>query len=513
MLTLTELERVAEAVESELRDGRLDKCVQPEATRLALVIYAPRGDDAGGGAPRPSARRTLLLCCDPAHGRVSELPRPPRAPEAPPAFASYLRKHLSGARLRGASVRGADRQLELRFETRESRFTLLLSLFGRRSNLYLLDADDRLLRAMRPLDQTRSELALGEPWRELGSAPPRRGEDRFAETPPGALLAEIERHYAAREDELRDADLGRRLETALRKERKQLDRRLERLEAELAEADRASELHRHGELLKSVLSRVEPGARSVRAKDYETGEEVEIPLDPALSPQQNANALFKRYQKLLRRLTKAGGQVEEVRGRRDEMAAWEGELAGAREHEGALESMAARPEIAALLARHAPAEKRAPSPRKDEAPRKGPFKGLPRRLHPKRYVSRDGLEIWVGRSDEGNDHLTTRLARGNDLFFHLDGAPGSHVILRTEGRTEPPQESLLDAAELAVRFSKARKAGRADVHVAPIKQVKKPKGAKPGLVYVTGGRTLHLRREEARLRRVLDTLIDDGPGS
>src|SRR5881409_3443510 len=54
------------------------------------------------------------------------------------------------------------------------------------------------------------------------------------------------------------------------------------------------------------------------------------------------------------------------------------------------------------------------------------------------YRSTDGLEIWVGRSDEGNDYMTTRLARGNDLFFHLEGAPGSHVILRTEGRADPP---------------------------------------------------------------------------
>ena len=67
----------------------------------------------------------------------------------------------------------------------------------------------------------------------------------------------------------------------------------------------------------------------------------------------------------------------------------------------------------------------------------------------------------------------------------------------------------LEASELAVHFSKARNAARADVHVVPIKQVKKPKGAKRGLVWVTGGRTLHLRREEARLRRILDARIDD----
>jgi predicted ribosome quality control (RQC) complex YloA/Tae2 family protein len=115
----------------------------------------------------------------------------------------------------------------------------------------------------------------------------------------------------------------------------------------------------------------------------------------------------------------------------------------------------------------------------------------------------------VGRSDAGNDQLSTRLARGNDLFFHLDGAPGSHVVLRTEGRADPPPEALLDACELAVHFSKLRNASRADVHVVPIKNVKKPKGAKAGLVLVHGGKTIHLRRASARLERVLASRIEE----
>ena len=79
------------------------------------------------------------------------------------------------------------------------------------------------------------------------------------------------------------------------------------------------------------------------------------------------------------------------------------------------------------------------------------------------------------------------MARGNDLFFHLEGYPGSHVILRTEGRPDPPAQSVLDACELAVHFSKLKNAAHADVHVAPVKEIKKPKGTKPGLVYVRRG--------------------------
>jgi len=133
---------------------------------------------------------------------------------------------------------------------------------------------------------------------------------------------------------------------------------------------------------------------------------------------------------------------------------------------------------------------------------------IPARLLPKRYRTQDGLEVWVGRSDEGNDYLTMRMARGNDLFFHLDGYPGSHVVLRTEGLLDPSPGSLLDACELAVHFSKLKNAGSSDVHVAPIKNVKKPKGVKPGLVYVRSGKTIHLRRDPKRLQSILASRLD-----
>jgi predicted ribosome quality control (RQC) complex YloA/Tae2 family protein len=134
---------------------------------------------------------------------------------------------------------------------------------------------------------------------------------------------------------------------------------------------------------------------------------------------------------------------------------------------------------------------------------------VPLRFLPRRYRTEEGLEIWVGRNDAGNDFLTTRLAAGNDLFFHLDGAPGSHVILRTGGKKDPPSDAVLDACELAVHFSKAKNATRADVHVVPIKNVKKPKGAKAGLVMVHGGKTVHLRRMQTRLERILAARTED----
>ncbi len=506
MLSLRELERAARVLTDEFGGGRIERWMQPDAERLVLTVY--RRDPASGAG----GKRHVLLSAAPEVARVSALAKLPPATAQPPALTSYLRKHLSRARLLRARIRDGDRQLALRFESREGDFELVLCLFGRRSNVYLLDAEDVVRAALRPARDTRPELAVGEKFRSPGRTVPVAGEDRFADTEDSGYLAAVEFHYAGEEEERGSDDLARRLLKAIRKEAKNAERRLARVESELAETDEVNDLQRRGELLKSSLAKVETGAAEVTVRDYAKDEDVVIPLDPTKSPKANMEAIFKRYHKLLRRLTKAGGQLDAAREWRDEIVALQQRVTGlvdspaGEEVRSALEEVAARPEIARLLDRPVPERRDEPAATSKLPPL---LQNVPRRLLPRRYKSRDDLEIWVGRSDEANDHLSTRLARGKDLFFHLDGAPGSHVILRTEGRPDPPQESVLDACELAVHFSKQKNAGRADVHVVPIKNVKKPKGAKKGLVYVTGGKTVHLRREEARLERVLASKLDD----
>ncbi len=542
MLSLSELRRAARLLDTRFAGHRVERWVQPDGEQLALALYgrskrilAAQAREADRskrilageeGEPGEGAKRYLLLSARPGLARISEIGSLPKAPERPPAFVSYLRAHLARAVLRAARIVDDDRQLALRFEAREGRFELLLCIFGNRSNLYLLDDAGALVAALRPLEETRPELAPGAPYRSPAPGRLAAPRDRWESASDADYLCAVEEHYAERERESGSQELGRRLAQALRREAKAAARRLERVEAELAEADLAGEIARHGELLKSALGRIRQGDSEVRVADYESGEEVEIPLDPTKSPKANLEATFKRYQKLLRRLTKAGGQVDPARERLEEIRGLAarvdalleegaGSVASASEsaappedRSAALEEIAARPEVARLLSSRLPAAKQPPA-REDESTLPARLRGVPVRMLPRRYRSRDGMEIWVGRSDEANDYLTTRLARGKDLFFHVESTPGSHVILRTEGRSDPPSESLIDACELAVHFSKSKKAGSANVHVVPIKQVKKPKGAKRGLVYVTGGKTIHLRREEKRIERLLASRIDD----
>ncbi|MCL4686511.1 DUF814 domain-containing protein [Myxococcota bacterium] len=507
-MNLAELRRSVALVDATWRGARVERVVQPDERRVVLTLHRAGRDDVH-----------LLLCAEPTTARLSCLATKAAAPPSPPGFAQLLRARLIGTRLVEATLLGEDRQALLRFDGGLGAHGLLLALLGPRSNVFLLDAEQRVVGALRPLAETRRDLALGAPWQPPPSAPPPARADAFAAVPDDAFFAAVEALAVSREQRGAAGTLRQRVERALRRAAQSLGKKQALLAADAGGTAEAELLRREGELLKSVVGGLKPGAREARARDFSTGEEVVLALDPTLSPRKNLDERFRRARKAERRAERALRERGDVDARAEALAGLQREFTAlpAEDDGAALRSFAERPDVARLLGRFAPepATGAAPgSPSAGATPaglasvrpprvwRLGKHE-LPPRLAPRVYTSGDGLEIWVGRSDEGNDLLSTRLARGNDLFFHLDASPGSHVVLRTQGRGDPPSESVLDACELAVHFSKTRKAPSADVLVAPIKNVRKPKGAKPGLVFVSGGRHVRLRRDPKRLERLL----------
>jgi len=495
MLSLMELRRAAAILDRRLPGARLRRILPLDRFRLLLIFHASVGD------------LCILLSCHPDFARISLLTQVPAATPFPLSLAEYLGARLVRSRCLGVRIPEDDRQARISLATQTGSFELILSILGARSNIYLLDAQSRLIHSMRPLRETRRELEIGSPWSCPSGKLRTRGEDRWKEVADELYLETIESTYDRLERRREAEVLARRIETALAKEMDSLERKAGNILDDLAEA-RSADVHRkRGELLKSVLHEIRHGQSEISATDFETGESITLPLDPTLTPAQNLEACFARYQKVSRGVPMLERHIEEVR------AAQEGvEKAQALLHRllvepeldmEALENLARQPFVRKPLSRHYPSRQAEPRPAAAQSKKK-----IPSRILPKRYRTEEGMEIWVGRNDEGNDYLTTRLAKGNDLFFHLDGYPGSHVILRTEGR-EAPSESVLAACELAVHFSQLKNATRADVHVAAAKNVRKPKGAKPGLVYVTKGKTIHLRRNPKRLENVLASRIED----
>ncbi len=494
MLSLRELRRAARVIQERFTGTMLRRALQPGPQELILVFEGSAG------------KSHLLLSSKAEYARIC-LTEPAEPSGKPGSFCEYVRAHLPGASIAGIEVSGENRQIGLLLQKGTDSFVLILSILGARSNLYLLDNERRLLHSMRSLDETRRELKPGEAWKDPHGTAPTEGTDRWEDVSDAEYLEAIGKSYRQLEYRQKAELLTRRIEQALKRERSFLQRKAINLQQDLGEAKQAERYKHIGELLKNVLYKLRPGDSTVTTIDYQTGEAVEIPLDPKLSPAANLESYFARYQKESRGVQMIEQQLEELEAARVELDLIEDRLQDAIQGDApdikALESIASEPRVRRLIHRQSPRRKHAPAPATSAHK-----KEIPARLLPKRYRTQDGLEIWVGKSDEGNDYLTTRLSRGNDLFFHLEGYPGSHVVLRTEGRPDPPPKSLLDACELAVHFSKMKSAGSAEVHVAHVKDVKKPKGAKPGLVYVRSGKTIHLRRDAKRLQGILASRLD-----
>ena len=501
MLSLKELKRIARVTAPLIIGARLKRIDQTEPCALVLIFET----DAG--------KIPLLFSCRPGYARIC-LARTDEPPVSSGSFYQHLHANWKGSRVTGFASAENDRQSVLRLQSGTDKCEIVFSIMGVRSNIYLLDSGGRLIHSLRPLEETRNELAIGEPWTPPRDAVVPEGIDRWETVPDSDFLKKAAETCHTLEMRGDFGDLTRRINQAIKKETSFLDKKRSNLQEDLRKARQAQSDKRLGELLKNVLHAVKPGYDNVEAVDYETGETVKIPLNTRLSPAANLENYFSRYHKEQRGEQRISDLLTELDNARSELDVINQRLNTALCAD--VPDMAALVEIAELppVRRNL---KRPPTIQKNTSPvksrprvaAKAGKNDMPSRLRPKRYLTEEGLEIWVGRNDTGNDYLTTRLARGNDLFFHLEGYPGSHVVLRTEGKADPPTKSVLEACELAVHFSKMKNAGSADVHVAHIKDVKKPKGSKAGLVYVRGGKSIRLKRIPERLEKILALRVQE----
>ena len=257
----------------------------------------------------------------------------------------------------------------------------------------------------------------------------------------------------------------------IRRQTSRLQRRRDKILADLAKARRWEDLRRKGELLRVHRDRVSRGLSEVSLPDYYAGPDksLMIPLDPALSVDANAEQYFKQARKSKRGFPIIERRLAETEA---ELKGWETALERVIEVESpeALDRTAAAHDLGRL---------EPPPPRPRHRAKDGTT------LEPRRFVSSNGREIMVGRSSAGNVHLTFRLARPHDLWLHVEEYGGSHVVIRNlKGQTVPPR-TLREAAQLAGFFSKARNAGKVPVHYTPVRFVKKAKRGKPGTVLIT----------------------------
>jgi predicted ribosome quality control (RQC) complex YloA/Tae2 family protein len=521
MLTADEIGALVGEAAPLLEGARIQDVHQSDDHTVILTLYS-------GG----HGRLFLLFSTAPGFARFHLVPDRPRALPTPPAFSEAARKRLMGSRLKSFRQVSGDRIVELSLsgpgEGGEPSSLLIHEMLGSRSRLILLGSARRVVAVLEPGRGGKAGLSPGDEYRfpagrpkpallrELTSNPWRYLEAEASEAHPGfpaPLHLAIGLHQTRGEAEAAGKARRETLRAALRKA---LERRV-RLEEKVASDLRASEGRlkdrEKGELLKGALGRIRRGMASIELEDYFQPElpRVEVELDPSLSPVENVERLFKRYRKAERAVPILRERIAAVSAERTRI---EGLLA-LLDQGGETTSLDAIEERArGLLGRAlAGARPSRPSPAPSHAragKAKGGTEGPARSAHePRRFTSGDGFEILVGKSAEANDHLTFRIARGSDLFLHVSGRPGAHVIVRAvKGKSFPP-DTILDAALLALYYGlpersrgAAGKGPAANVDYAFVKDVKKPKGARPGLVLLRKHKTVRVRLEEARLERL-----------
>ena len=461
--------KITAELDAALSGRKFGRIFVPSSLRLIIDFRLPE-------------QRFLLLSTEPGSSRVHLVSRRmrdlERASGTPGGFVLGLRKRLSGATVTRVEKAPEDRVIKiiLRNENEfgeEALFALVIQLTGRSSNAFILDSRGHIL------DRLRATAGDGQEVGEI-YAPPERtaaqgveSADPFTGISVGAVSDAVDGFYL--EKEVREAfeSKVREARSKLSKEKSKRRSLVKKLEADL-ESHGDPETWKHkAEVLLANVSDAKRTAGGFTVKDFfsETVPDMFIEADEHESVTQAAERCFKRYAKA----RNARAQIAE------RMAALEKELADLEARSALLEAAAEDGDEGFFGETKKP--KAAVAARKPKDSPKIPGVRI--------FTSSDGYSILVGKGSKDNDNLTFKVAKSYDTWLHAADYPGSHVVIRNNDKnSEVPMTTLLQAAQIAAFYSDARNQGKAAVNYTLKKFVNKPRGAAPGLVSLSGFKTV-----------------------
>ncbi|MDR2976488.1 MAG: NFACT family protein [Streptococcaceae bacterium] len=271
------------------------------------------------------------------------------------------------------------------------------------------------------------------------------------------------------------SEIIRRVENELRKARQKLKKQ----EKELAATDSAEDFRQKGELLTTFLHEVPNNKTSVILENYYSNQPLEIALDPAYTPSQNAQRYFHRYQKLKQAVKFLGEEIEKTKQSISYLESVDAELATADVAEAA-EIRQELIQTGYIRQKHREQTKKS------------------KQLPPEKYQGPDGSIILVGKNNLQNDQVSFKLSKKGDLWFHVKDLPSAHVLLTNN--SHPSDDDITFAGELAAYFSKQRNSNLVQVDVLEAKKLHKPTGTPPGFVTYNREKTIRVTPDEARIK-------------
>ncbi len=284
-----------------------------------------------------------------------------------------------------------------------------------------------------------------------------------------SISAVLESFYASKNTVARirqkSADLRKIVSNAVERNTKKYELQLKQLK----DTEKRDKYKVYGELINTYGYHLEPGAGSLTALNYYTNEEITIPLDPTLTPAENAKQYFEKYNKLKRTYEALSNFIEETKTDLVHLDSIRTSLDIALAEEDLVELKEELMEYGYMKRKYAPGRPGAKN--KKQKITSKPF----------HYISSDGYHIYIGKNNYQNDELTFKFAVGADWWFHAKKIAGSHVIVQTGGN-ELPDKTFEEAARLAAYYSKGRESDKVEIDYTEKKNVKKPGGGKPGFV-------------------------------
>jgi len=470
-ISLEHLSQVLSELTPSLIGGKIQKISQPLPDSLSFEIR------------RPGQTITLFISTHPQTARLHALPQRLPNPPTPPPFCQYLRSHILGAQIKQVIQVPDDRVVLIELLVKQVTLFLVVALTGRSANLFLVNPKNEVVRSLKPDRQGPQRI---QTYFNMDRTQDREKSDAdsTSDSSPGTfpISRMLEQTYLALEQQQALRQHQEQQLAALRKAMKKTQRRANAFTQDLVKAHRYCEYGRYGELLKGQLGQIQKGQTQITLIDYyDDGlPELTLPLDPSKDPTWNLNDYFRKHRKFT-------GAEREVRPRLEKAQT---ELAKLNEEFQAAE----RGEMKTT---------ELPNPTLKLAKPKVPSSKKPKTATPyRRYLSENGFSILVGKSAKDNDAVTFKVSKQDDMCLHARGTSGSHVIIELEKKKQAPSETLKDAATLALFYSDLRKSGKGEVIYTLRKNVRKPKGAKPGSVTVTQEKTTWVYVDQKRLIRL-----------
>lgn len=490
---------VCEEVGPALRSGAVQELRQPDEHTLHLSIR------------KPGRTFCLELSVRPRYARLLVVTRRGGCLTPAPAFLARLRKELEGGRILSLEMPWDDRVVLMRIARQGTGFQLIAELTGHHANLFLADEQGIILTSLLPSSSHLRSLLAGQPYVPPLEAPTLDGVfdggaqqewDPEMELPVSSNLERIfQQELGLAEFESQRRLLAEQVRKALDK----VERRIEHLHRDLANLGEPQELMRAGELLKGALGQMRRGMKEISVTDYyqEDAPARTLVLRPELDPKGNLQWYFERYKKSQRGQQTVRRRLAESQREADDL---EQSLSAILHCTQAQELSDLHPGGKTPARRPRPANRGAGQEGRSAG--SGGSSGGQRHKPFKVFVAKTGRTILVGKGGQDNHELTFKHSSPHDIWLHVRGFGGSHVIIPLAREQEIDPESLLDAAHLAVHYSQAPQEGFVEVVWTRRKWVKAIKGGKPGQVTLTQDRNVAFNLDQGRVQRLLQSQIE-----